>query len=212
MARKFFFYSAIGACCLLFSAHSTAAADTQTGIQLYQAGKYKEAAAELGQVVKENPDDRRARYYLGLSLLHQEQYSEAESQFLAAEKETAAGSDPALDQIKVGLARAQMDQKDYDQASASLEAARGVNPNNPDIYVYRGKLELLRESYDAAIEQLQKAIEMDPKSAYAHYYAGMAYSKTRRPDKMVAEFQMFLKLAPNAPEAAKVRSLLKGIR
>ncbi len=212
MVRKLFVFSAITAFSLLFSANSALAADTQTGIQLYQAGKYKEAAAELNQVVKYNPDDTRARYYLGLSLLHQEQYKEAESQFMAAEKQTTAGHDPTLDRIKIGLARAQMDQKNYDQALANLEAARGINATNPEIFVYRGKLELLRDNPAAAVEQLQKAIEMDPKDPYAHYYAGLAYSKTGRPDKMVAEFQTFLKLAPNAPEAPKVKSLLRGIR
>lgn len=189
-----------------------AAADTKSGVELYKAGKYAEAAAELGQVVRNEPADIQARYYLGLSLLQQGQNKEAESHFAAAQEQLTSASSPTLDEVNVGLARAQMDQKKYDQAEASLEGAFEVNPRNPEIFVYRGKLQLLRNNPAAAVEQLQNAIEMDPKNAYAHYYAGMAYSKTGRPDRMVAEFQTFLKLAPNAPEAAKVRSLLRGIR
>ncbi len=202
----------ISAIFLLLPACPTLAGDTQSGVQLYEAGKYREAAAELSRVVKDNPEDTRARYYLGLTLLQQEQYTEAESQFASAQDQLTSGSTPTLDQLKVGLARAQMDQKKYDPAVANLEEAFKINPDNADILVYRGKLEILRGNNAAAVEQLQKAIEMDPKNAYAHYYAGTAYSKTGRPDKVVSEFQTFLKLAPNAPEAAKVRSLLRGIR
>lgn len=212
MVRKLSALGLAAVLCALLPAHSALAADTQSGVQLYEAGKYKEAASELGKVVQENPGDTRARYYLGLALLQQEQYREAESHFASAEDQLTSGSIPSLDQVKVGLARAQMDQKKYDPAQANLEEAAKINPGNADIHVYRGKLEILRGDNAAAVEHLQKAIEMDPKNAYAHYYAGTAYSKTGRPDKVVSEFQTFLKLAPNAPEAAKVRSLLRGIR
>lgn len=188
------------------------AADTQKGIELYQSHKYNEATAELKQAVANKPDDVRARYYLGLSLLEQQNYPEAQAQFDAAQQELSKDSNPPLDQIKVGLARAQMEQKNYDAAVANLEEARQLNPKNADVYVYRGKLEVLREDYGAATKQLEQAIAMDPRDAYAHYYAGVAYSKTGRPDKMVNEFQTFLKLAPDAPEAAKVRSLLRAVR
>jgi len=188
------------------------AADVQKGIQLYQDGKYKEAAAEITQVLKQSPDDVRAHFYLGLTLLNQNQFKEAESHFLSAEKKPNADSRPTLDQIKVGLACAQMEQKDYDGALQNLEAARTINSENPEVYVYRGKLELHQGNYAAALEHLQKAIKMDPKNEYAHYYAGMAYGKVGRPDKMITEFQTFMKLVPNAPEVPKIRSLLRGIR
>ena len=53
---------------------------------------------------------------------------------------------------------------------------------------------------------------MNPENPYAHYYAGLAYNQIKRPDKMLEHFRTFLKLAPEAPEAPKVRALLRGIR
>jgi tetratricopeptide (TPR) repeat protein len=211
MANKFVIFLMVAVFSSVFQT-TLSAADTQKGVELYQSHKYSEAASELKQAVANNPNDVRARYYLGLSLLEQQQYQDAQAQFDAAQREITTGSNPPLDQVKIGLARAQMEQKNYVGASASLDEARQLNPKNADVFVYRGKLAYLQGNYGEAVKQLEQAIAMDPTNAYAHYYAGMAYSKTGRPDKMVNEFQMFLKLAPDAPEAAKVRSLLRAVR
>ena len=77
---------------------------------------------------------------------------------------------------------------------------------------YRGQLALAQKNYKAAAADLEKAIELDPDNAHAHYYAGLAYNGLKRPDQMVKQFQVFLRMAPNAPEAAKVRSVLRAVR
>jgi regulator of sirC expression with transglutaminase-like and TPR domain len=71
---------------------------------------------------------------------------------------------------------------------------------------------LHRENHAAAVKALERAIKLDPKKAYSHYYAGIAYGNLKRPDKMAEHFQYFLRLAPEAPEAAKVRSYLRSLR
>jgi Tfp pilus assembly protein PilF len=70
---------------------------------------------------------------------------------------------------------------------------------------------LKQEKNPEAEAELNEAIKRDPKHAYAHYYMGMAQSKLKRPDRMVMEYEMFLQLAPQAPEAARVRALLRSI-
>ena len=183
---------------------------SERGTELYQAGQYTEAATVLREELNANPDDVSARYYLGLTLLELEDYKGAEEQLKkAAEQKTESA--PRLDQIKVALARVYIEQKNYDEARANLDEALELNAENPQIFLYRGVLHVHQENYTAASKDLEKAIEMDPKEPSAHYYAGIAYSKIGRPDRMIDEFQMFLKLAPDAPEARKVRSLLRGI-
>ena len=73
-------------------------------------------------------------------------------------------------------------------------------------------LAVLKKQYKDAIPSLEAAITQDPENSYAYYYAGLAYSNTKRPDKMVESFNNFLRLEPNSPEAAKVRSFLKSSR
>lgn len=211
MVRKSLSACAVSVFFLLTASQTCAADVAAKGIELYNAYKYEDAAKELRNALDADPNNPATRYYLGLSLLQLGDYKEAEEQLKKAE-ETKSDQLPREDQIKVGLARVAFGQKEYDKAQAYLDEAASANADNPDVHLYRGVLALHREDYSGAARELEKAIEMNPEAAYAHYYAGLAYSKLRRPDKMVNEFQMFLRLAPDAPEANKVRSLLRSVR
>src|SRR5262245_20976208 len=69
-----------------------------------------------------------------------------------------------------------------------------------------------REEWTPAGEAFARATELNPTFAYAHYYAGLAYSHVKRPDLVSKYLEMFLKLAPKAPERSAVTSLLRSIR
>jgi regulator of sirC expression with transglutaminase-like and TPR domain len=62
------------------------------------------------------------------------------------------------------------------------------------------------------VDDLEAYLSKYPEQAYAHYYAGLAYNGVRRPDKMLTHFELFLKLKPDAPEARKVRSVMRTVR
>ncbi len=184
------------------------AADLKKGVELYQAKKYREAADELRLLVESAPDSRQARYYLGLSLVELGRFEDAIRQFQALENDTELGAD----QIKVGLARAQMGARDMTAAKASLDEALDANPNNPEVHLRLSEWYLHRKDYARAAKAADKSIELAPGTAYAYYFGGIAYSNLRRPDKMVDYFRAFLKLAPDAPETQKVQSLLRSVR
>lgn len=186
-------------------------ADLQKGVDLYETRKYSEAAAELREVVKEAPDNISARYYLGMTLMELKEYEPAEEQLKQAEEQRPEVK-PRRDQIKAGLAQVYTEQKRHDEAQQLVDEALKENDKSAEAYFAQGKLRVYRKDYAAAVPALEKAIELDPKNAYAHYHAGIAYSNVRRPDKMVNEFQIFLTLAPDAPEADKVKSLLRSAR
>ena len=193
---------------LLLAAPLTAGIDE--ALEHFKKGDYATAAAYLRKVVEANPEHRRARYYLGLSLLEEKHWDEATQQFRALEE--AGEGEPAPEQVKVGLARAAMGNKDWDAADAALDEALVLNADSPEVYLRLGELYLHQENYRMAVEPLEKAIQLDPKLAYAYYYAGIAYSNLKRQDKMVDYFRIFRKLAPNAPEGKKVDSLLRSVR
>ncbi|MCC6860044.1 MAG: tetratricopeptide repeat protein [Bryobacterales bacterium] len=189
----------------------TLAADLRRGIELYETRKYSAAAAELREVVRADPENVAARCHWGLALLELKEYSQAAEQFKQAE-EQRSGSKPRVDQIKAGLAQARMGQEHYDEAQQLVDDALQTNPDSAEALFAQGKLQVHRKDYRAAAATLDRASERDPKNPYVHYYAGIAYSNLRRPDRMVNEFQLFLKLAPDAPEADKVKSLLRSAR
>ncbi len=73
---------------------------------------------------------------------------------------------------------------------------------------------------DAAEAAFRKAIEMDPKDADAHYQLGLvlvgkatiaADGKMTAPPGTAEEFQQYLKLAPNGPEAEGAKGMLQAL-
>lgn len=201
---------------------SALAGDTESGVALYEQKKYAEAADHLRAALESDQNDRRARYYLAQSLIELKQYKEAEEvlrtpveapalEALGEQAEPSEGT-PSEAQMKIALGRAEIGQEKFTEARQDLEAAKELAPDNAEAYLRLGELELNRKDYPAAAKELDRAVELEPGNAYAHYYAGIAYSNLKRPDKMIDHFQHFLKLAPDAPEAAKVQSLMRSLR
>ncbi len=206
MAQKIFHRSWIVFAALILMGFAQAQ-ELDEGIQLYKEKKFEEAEKILRQVSQKEPENPGAHYHLGLTLLELERLEEAES-----EMDQAAQLGLPTDEAKVGLARVVMKKGNRARALTLLNEAAEEKADNPDVYHYRGIVQASRQDFVSSAADLEKAIQLDPSNAYNYYYAGMAYSRLRRPDKMVNNFQMFLKLAPNAPEARKIQSLLRSVR
>ncbi len=196
------------------TAFAQTAEDLARARDLYRGKNFQEAEKVLRQVLAAEPDNAEAGYWLGLSLLELRKFDEAEQVLRKAEENRPEGPEamPRIDMIRVGLARSFMERDRLGDAQAALDEAVRVNADNPDAHFYRGMLEARRKDYAASARAMDKVIELDPKNAYAYYYAGLAYNQIKRPDLVVQRLQMFLKLAPDAPEASKVQSLLRSIR
>lgn len=176
-------------------------------IELYESKKYRDAETVLREVLVEDSNNSRARHTLGLVLLELKNPGEA-----SAELQKAVEIGPATDKLQVDLARAYVELKEWDKAEAALKAAEEIKSDNPDIPYYRGMVAAWRKDYAASAANFEKAIELNPNNAYAHYYAGLAYNALKRRDKTFQHLDAFLRLAPEAPEAKKVESLLRGFR
>lgn len=175
----------------------TLAADTDRGVDLYRQGKFADAQTELTKAVQQKPDDARAQRYLGLVLVEQHKPSDAEPYL-----NKANDLDPS-DDSKLALARLYVEQKQFDKAQAILDSVDG-----PDKDYVRGMLLLGKQQGADAAAALESYLQKNPNNPYAHYYAGLAYNQAKRPDKMLTQFELFLKLRPDAPEAKKVRAVL----
>lgn len=187
--------------------------DLATGIQLYKERSFDKAVETLRPVVKAMPNNAEAHYYLGASLLEMDKIQEAEPELKKAQElagfKQDIGAIPPADELKVSMARLQLKQNKLEPARALLDEAEKINPKNADVFVYRGAIRIAAKDYANATKALDQAMMLDEQNPYAHYYAGIAHANQKRPDKMIAHFQTFLKLAPNAPEAEKVKAVLK---
>jgi tetratricopeptide (TPR) repeat protein len=189
-----------GVCLLVFQA---VAQSTDDGVTQYRTGKLPQAESTLRSVVDQNADDARAKYFLILALTERQKTGDAQSVLDSLQK----GS-PDSEWAKLGAARVAIQSKDFGRAEAALNDA----PDSGDKLFLRGMLQLVRKDFKAAAESLEAAIEKQPDNAYAHYYAGLAYNGMKRQDKMVEHFEHFSRRAPDAPENAKVQSVLRAVR
>ncbi len=62
-----------------------------------------------------------------------------------------------------------------------------------------------QDGYDAAINEFMQAKRLAPDWANVHYNLGLAEEKAGKLKEAIASFKQYLRLAPNSPEAAKIR-------
>lgn len=181
--------------------------DLDRGIELFEAGKYRDAEPLLSAAAKADPENARAHEFLGRVRLELRKFNEAQTELSKAD-----ALSPNNGTVQIALARVYLEQKQLDKAEKAANRAAELSDSDPDVPLYRGAIAVARRDYKTGAALLEEAIGKKPDAAYAHYYAGLAYNGLRQPDKMVEHFRSFLKLAPDAPEAAKVESLLRATR
>lgn len=110
--------------------------------------------------------------------------------------------------------RARIDQN-MDEALSVAQAVVGQSAPGP-VSAYAlyqlGLVQSQGKDMQGAAESFEKATAIEPAFAYAHYYAGMAYSALHRVDRVASHFEIFLKLAPQAPERGAVESIMRTVR
>ncbi len=97
--------------------------------------------------------------------------------------------------------------KDYAKAEEAYKKSMEVKPDDAAAYVgLAGILFNTGKSADAK-PLVEKAVSIDPNNADAHYIYGMTLVATEAA-KAKAEFEAYVRLAPNAPNAAIAKSLI----
>lgn len=183
------------------------AQDAGEGVRLYQSANYEEAEKVLAAAVAQDPNNGQGQLYYGMALLARKKPKDAEQAFRKADALI-----PGNAKVKAGLAGARIDQQRLDDASTFIQQAAGIDASDPDYLFQYGRLNLARRKYQDAAGDLDKAASLQPGNAYAYYYGGLAYNGLGKLDQALRKFQMFLQLAPNAPEATRVRALMGNVR
>lgn len=110
------------------------------------------------------------------------------------------------------LAAARARQKKYGEVETPANAALGAAPAHAVAAAALGEALVSLNRLDDAVARLTTVLNADNNVAYAHYWRGQAYSKKKQTDKMISDFEAFVRLAPDAPEAASVKQLLSALR
>ncbi len=103
-------------------------------------------------------------------------------------------------------------QKKYADAQAPARQALASCPTQAEAVGVLGQSLVALKQNDAAITAMNDALAKKADLAHAYLWRGYAYYNKKEPDRMVTDFETFLRLAPTAPEAAAVKQLLASIK
>ena len=189
-------------------------AKTEDGLTSLSVGEFKKAEAIFREVLKSDAGNAEAGYYLGLSLLMQEKYTEALGVFedlktnINNKAIMANTKIPTKGQVEIGLVRSYLGLKNYSDALKSLKAAENANADQIDIHTFKGAYYLEINENTKANEELDKALELKSQNPYTYYYAGIVNIRLGNPQKAVKLFKTFLNMAPYTPEAEHAKFLV----
>ena len=124
------------------------------------------------------------------------------------ERAAANGGDEWRVAARLAVALIAGDPSEIDAA----RSAAGAHPAHPFVQYELGLAHLSRDAPADAAAALDRSAAADPSLAYAYYYAGLAYQRLNRTDLMANRFDMFLRLAPDAPQRPEVQSVMSTIR
>ncbi len=185
---------------------------TARGRVLTQDGDYEAAAAELTKAAEADSGNPAPVFYLGEALAYAEQRESADGAYARAESRArrlleAAPENP---EALYFLGVAQQRQKRLGESAATLEQARSLRPEDPLISLQLGTTRFYQQQWQQAFDLLTAALDKNSGIAYAYYYRGLAAGKLNRKDLLYNDLDRFVKMAPNAPEAANAKRILSS--
>jgi|MudIll2142460700_1097286.scaffolds.fasta_scaffold959454_1 tetratricopeptide (TPR) repeat protein len=100
----------------------------------------------------------------------------------------------------------------YDEALRVAEEVLQACAAQPVAVAALGQALVEMGRLDEAIARLTAVLQANPDLGYAYYWRGKAYNARQQTARMVDDLEAFLRLLPNAPEAAAVQQLLSAIK
>jgi len=177
-------------------------------------GKGPESTDLLRGAATDKPTDPAPQYILGQVAYWRQKPADADTAWKAArdraQTQVATRSTDARAQYYLGAAQVRL--KKFGPARSALAAARDAGFDPVLVDYQNGLSYILEERWQPAVESFDKVIAKDAKFAHAYFYRGQAFGKLDRKDKMLVDLDLFVKLAPNAPEATIARANLAGAR
>ena len=177
-------------------------------VEAAQAGERKQAIELLKEAVGIYPNFMTALNELGVQYIALKQFKDAAETLRAAIK---IGPEAFHPRLNYGIALLQL--KDYKAAAAELQIAVQKDSSSAVANYQFGRALVNLGNYDPAERFLKQAISIGgPDIIEAHRYLAAVYIEKQNSQMAATELETYLKLAPDAKDAERIRSVIKGLR
>ena len=179
----------------------------QKALDLIKTGDVPGAVEDLKTAVSLYPKFPLALNELGVQYLKLGQAAKAVEPLKAAARFSPDAFSP-----KLNLGIALLETKQFAEAETQLRDALKIAAT-PIAHMYLGLTLISTKRFDEAQHALETAITSGGENlAQAHRYLGALYWQKRDYRRAVIEFEAYLRLTPNAPDAEKLREHIKDMR
>jgi tetratricopeptide (TPR) repeat protein len=182
------------------------------GATLSNAGKYDEAVAKFEAVLKDVPKCTECYVNIGSVKTLKKDYEGAEAAF----KQALTVNPESVDAYN-GLATLYNAQKKFKEAQEmSAEAAKrapaGAGGGSADSFYNQGVIAWNANDFAKASEHFAAAVKADPNHAESHFMLGRAYLNLGKLPEAAEEFQTYVKIAPNGPNAKEAQTNVDALK
>lgn len=180
----------------------------EKALESVRKGDTKKAVEQLKGALSFHPDFGLAHSELGVLYMKLKQPDKA-----AAALEAALRLLPEDYAALLTYGRALFDLQRLPEAEEQFRRALRKNPASPSAHFYLGLLLLKRREHDGAEAEFKSAVSAGgDQLALAHYYLGGIYWNKGQYKQAADELETYLRLAPDAPDAARLRETIKEFR
>jgi len=180
----------------------------ERGVEQARAEDTSRAAESLKEAVALYPNFRLALNELGVQYLKLRQVDKAVE---VLKESVKLNGDSFASRLNLGIAL--LEAKQFGEAEAQLREALKRNANAATAHMYLGIALLRSNKFDEAEKELLVATEANAAQlGMANYYLGGLYWRKHDYQRAVEQLEKYLQLAPNAPDAERVRGTIKDLR
>lgn len=188
----------------------------KTALELYdkaqeaiQAGDGKKAIEHLRAALSIYPDFSLALNSLGVEYL---KLGDADRALEALRDAVRLSPDAFVPRLNYGIAF--LEKKQFAEAETNLRQALQKNDSSPSAHLYLGITLISLRRYDEAEKELQRTVSLKGGDTMAQAYRllGGLYWQKRQFKQAADQLELYLKLAPNAPDAQRIRTTVKELR
>ncbi len=173
-----------------------------------KAGDRKKAIEELDKALEIFPNFMSALNQLGVQYMELKQWDKATE---ALRKAIKISPDAFYPHLNYGIVLVQV--KKFADATSELKFAVQKDAASGVAHYYLGRALINVGQYDAAENALRHTVTIGGDEAIeAHRYLGAVYIEKRDRLRAADELDTYLKLAPTAKDAERIRSIIKDLR